>query len=260
MRTTVSPDYEHIRGFIASVPRLFDRGEGTLLFSGRNEVRLFRHGDVCLVAKRFKRHDIVKQAIYTFFRKDKARRAFENAAAIRARGFDTPAPIAYIEDIRGGMIRQVYYICEYTDMRPVRDELIEKEPYNARLAAEYARFVASLHQSGILHRDLNSTNTLYRCDGNGYRFQLIDINRMTFYDGKPVPKAERMENLTLLWRPDDMYMDVLEKYAAACGWTPEDIDRAVYVKLRHDRRWTRRKKFTGGLKGIGRLFRRLFGS
>lgn len=250
MRTTITPEYRHLQDFIDTIPSLFDRNEGTLLYSGRNEVRLFRHDDIQLVAKRFRRHDIVKQIVYTFFRRNKARRAFENAAAIRARGFDTPAPMACIEDIKGGIIKQVYYICEYADMRPIRDELIDKQPYNVRLATAYAGFVASLHGAGILHRDLNSTNTLYRHDGNSYTFQLIDINRMTFYDGHPVPKAERMENLTLLWRPDDMYMHVLKEYAGACGWTDADIDRAVYVKMRHDRRWTRRKRFTGALKAV----------
>jgi len=250
MRITLNPDYAALRGFIAAVPSLFDAGSGTLLYAGRNEVRLLGHGGTRLVAKRFKRHDALKQIIYTFFRKNKARRAFANAAALRARGFDTPVEIACIEDVRGGFVRQVYYVCEYTDMQPVRGELVEREPFNAGLAAAYARFVAALHGNGILHRDLNSTNVLYRRDGSGYSFQLIDINRMTFYSGTPVPKAERMENLTLLWRLTDVYMAVLREYAAACGWTEADINRAVLVKKRHDRRWTRRKQLTGALKAV----------
>lgn len=252
MKTTISPAYAHLQDFIASIPSLFDRGEGTLLYAGRNEVRLFEHGGVSLVAKRFRRHDVLKQVVYTFFRKNKARRAYANASLILARGFDTPAPVACMEDVRCGTVRQVYYICEYTSMQPVRGELIEKEPYNAALAAAYARFVASLHEAGILHRDLNSTNTLYSLDNGRYHFQLIDINRMTFYNGTSVPKAERMENLTLLWRLTDVYMAVLEEYARECGWTRADVDRAVYVKQRHDRRWTRRKRFTGMLKALFR--------
>lgn len=250
MRVTLNPDYAALRGFVASVPSLFDDGAGSLLYAGRNEVRLFEHNGKRIVAKRFKRHDILKQIIYTFFRKNKAARAFANAAAIRARGFDTPVEIACIEDVRGGLICNVYYICEYTDMQPVRSELIEKEPFNAALAVDYAHFVAALHNSGILHRDLNSTNVLFRKNGDRYSFQIIDINRMAFYAGASVPKAERMENLTLLWRLTDVYMAILEEYAAVCGWTEADIARAVLVKKRHDARWTRRKRFTGALKAM----------
>lgn len=249
MRTTINPAYVHLQDFIAGIPSLFDRGEGTLLYAGRNEVRLFNNGGARFVAKRFKRHDAFKQIVYTFLRKDKARRAFENAGIIRSRGFDTPVEIAFIEDVRCGLIKQVYYICEYTDMAPVRSELVDKEPYNAPLAADYARFVADMHAAGVLHRDLNSTNTLFRTDGTRHSFQVIDINRMTFYKG-PVPYAARMENLTLLWRLSPVYMAVLHSYADACGWTETDIGRAVEVKKRHDRRWTRRKQFTGILKRI----------
>lgn len=249
MKVTINPSYENLRSFIESLPQRFADGEGLSLYKGRNEVRLFNNGDMRLVVKRFKRHDAYKQVAYTFFRKNKARRAFENAGMIRARGFDTPVEIAYMEEVCCGLIKQVYYICEYTDMLPIRGELVEKEPYNAELAACYARFVAKMHAAGVLHRDLNSTNTLFRNDGTRYSFQVIDINRMTFYDGG-VPKAGRMENLTLLWRLTPVYMAVLRSYADASGWTEADIDRAVEVKRRHDRRWDRRKQFTGMLKRL----------
>lgn len=249
MKITLNPDHAAFGRFVASVPSLFVEGAGILLYSGRNEVRLLERDGMRIVAKRFRRHDILKRIIYTFFRESKARRAYNNAAALRALGFDTPAEIAFIEDVRGGFVRQAYYVCEYTDMQAVRGQL-EAKPYNSGFISCYARFVASLHDRGVLHRDLNSTNVLYRENADGYSFQLIDINRMTFYDNMPVPKAERMENLTLMWGFSDVYMAMLGEYAAACGWTDEDVARAVFVKKRHDRRWTRRKRFTRALKTV----------
>lgn len=248
MKITLNPDYSVLRGFIASIPSLFNADAGTVLYAGRNELRLFEHDGIRIVAKRFKRHSVFKQIIYTFFRKNKARRAFVNAKALRVRGFGTPVEIAYMEDSRMGIVRQVYYVCEYTDMQPIRSELIDKEPFNTALAVDYAHFVADLHDNGVLHRDLNPTNVLFRRDNGSYCFQLIDINRMTFYTNTSVPKAERMENLTLLWELTDMYMTVLGEYAAKCGWTAEDVNRAVLVKKRHDSRWIRRKRFTKALK------------
>ena len=179
------------------------------------------------MVKRYKRHDYLKSIIYTFFRKNKARRSYENAQELQKRGYDTPQPIAYWEDRSCGLIRQVYYACEYTDAQPIRPRLIDQEPFDEPLATAYVHFVASLHES--------------------YHFQLIDINRMRFFEGE-VPKAECMENLTLFWWLTDVYRFVLREYATIRRWTDEDIQQAIYVKERHDRRWIRRKNFTAIFK------------
>jgi len=260
---TVHPRYEQQRDFLVSLPEVFGAGDvdadgpktygsavggrqpsgGRLLYNGRNQIRLFTTGGQLFVVKRYKRHNWLKSIVYTFFRKNKALRSYENARRLRERGFATPHEVAYVEQRHLGLIRQVYYVCEYTDAQAIRPPLIEQEPFDRHLATDYARYVARLHEAGVLHRDLNPTNVLFRTTADGYAFELIDINRMRFYDG-PVPKGECMENLTLFWWLTDVYRFVLSEYSAARGWTAADQDEAVRVKQRHDRAWVRRKRLT----------------
>lgn len=244
MKIVVSPEYQSLSEWLVQVPRLFADNQGEVLYKGRNEIRLFEVEGVKLVVKRYKKHDIIKTLAYSFFRKNKARRSYENAVSLRQRSFQTPREVAYMECKTAGLITQVYYVCAYTGSEPIRPRLIEQEPFDETLATAYARYVASLHEAGVLHRDLNPTNVLFiTSPTTQYTFELIDINRMQFFDG-PVPKAECMENLTLFYWLTPAYRFILNEYARQRGWTENDIAEAIRVKERHDRRWVRRKKIT----------------
>ena len=244
MRVVANPEYQSLSEWLVQVPRLFADNQGEVLYKGRNEIRLFEVEGAKLVVKRYKKHDIIKTLVYTFFRKNKARRSYENAVSLRQRGFQTPREVAYMECSLAGLTTQVYYVCAYTGSEPIRPRLIEQEPFDETLATAYARYVASLHEAGVLHRDLNPTNVLFiTSPTTQYTFELIDINRMQFFDG-PVPKAECMENLTLFYWLTPAYRFILNEYARQRGWTENDIAEAIRVKERHDRRWVRRKKIT----------------
>lgn len=243
MRKIVNPNFLHLNDWIQQVPSLFKSGEGKILFTGRNQIRLFEIDGEELVVKRYKRHDIVKAFAYTFFRKNKACKSYENAVRLREYGFCSPQEVAYLECTFAGLIIQVYYICVYTDAKPIRPRLIEQKPFNEQLAVAYARYVASLHEAGVLHCDLNPTNVLFTEHNGNYGFELIDINRMRFYNG-PVPKEECMENLTLFYWLTPVYRFILDEYAHQRGWTEVDKVEAIHVKEKHDKRWICRKKIT----------------
>ncbi len=248
MNIIIAPEYEMLREQIESAPEAIDGSACEVLYNGRNKIAKLKpcKGHV-LVVKRYKRHDWLKSIIYTFFKPNKALCSFENARELRRRGFETPHEVAYIEEKKWGFITQVYYICAYTSKAPICAALTDKEPFDRELATAYAQYVASLHDAGVLHHDLNSTNVIYEKAAGECSFELIDINRMRFYNGA-VPKFESMKNLTLFSAFTDVYRYVLNAYAAARKWTGNDIDRAVKIKQRHDINWRRRKSFTRFLK------------
>lgn len=248
MNIVVSPEYEHLREWLSAIDELMVEGGCAVLHNGRNRVVLCKSpAGEKVVIKKYKRHDIIKKIAYTFFKNNKARSAYENAVELRKRGFETPREIAYIEKRDQGLITQVYFVSAYLGNSPISEQL----SFDKELAEQYAIYVASLHSKGVLHVDLNSTNVLFAKDSRGYRFSLIDINRMRFYE-KEVSKVECMENLALFWQFDEVYKRVLEVYAGARGWSGKDIDTAIRVKQRHDKRWIRKKR-------ISRFFKSLFG-
>ncbi len=248
MNIVISPKYEHLQGWLSNIATHMVSAGSIVLHNGRNKVVLCESPDgEKVVIKRYKRHDIIKKIAYTFFKNNKAKSAYENAVELRKRGFETPREVAYIEERAHGLVEQVYFISAYTGNGPISEQL----SFDKELATQYALYVASLHSKGILHVDLNSTNVLFAKDSKGYNFELIDINRMKFYDND-VPKTECMENLTLFWHFDEVYKHVLEVYAAARGWNEKETETAILIKQRHDKRWIRKKR-------ISRFFGRLFG-
>ena len=248
MNIVISSEHEYLRSWLSDIENIMDIANENILHNGRNKiVSCYSPKGEKLVIKKYKKHDIIKQLTYTFFKPNKAKRSFNNARELRERGFKTPQEVAYIEKRIHGLITQVYYICTYTDKKAIRGPLIDSEHFDKELAVRYAEYVATLHKKGVLHRDLNPTNVLFCKNGEDYQFELIDINRMHFYD-REVPKNECMENLTLFWWLSNVYKFILNIYADARGWNKKEIEEAIRVKQRHDKSWIRRKKFTGFFK------------
>lgn len=247
-QTVINPKYKFLKNRIEAIPQRFD--EGKLVYGGRNEIRSFDWNGFTVVTKRFKRLGFIKRVIYTFFRANKALRSYNNAMELIHRGVSTPEPVAYVGTLSHGLIKNLYYISAETHATDIKSELIDRKPWNRLMLEAYAAFVATLHEKGILHRDLNPTNVLYESDGKGgFTFTLIDVNRMTFYDGS-VPKAECMENLTLFWWLTPVYRAMLNAYATRRNWTQDDIAEAIHRKEVHDRHWIRRKRVTHPFKKL----------
>lgn len=218
LKVVVHPDYERLAEFAASVPRLFDSGQGRVLHSGRNEVRLFSVCGVDVVAKRYKRVNAIQRVVYSFFRKTKAERAYLFAQLFRERGVDTPHEIAYMEQSRGLLFETGYFLCENCPDPPAFDRLVTPERFDEPMAADLAAFIDYMHSRGILHGDMNFGNFLYRTDLAGhYRFTVIDTNRSHFRDGYPARK-ECLCNLRTATHRRDVYEYIVRAYARQRRW------------------------------------------
>ncbi|MDR0836202.1 MAG: lipopolysaccharide kinase InaA family protein, partial [Tannerella sp.] len=182
-KTVVSDTYKNpeILQFTEHLHECFETGQ--VLHNERNVIKSCQLKDANgtineIIVKRYKRPGWLQRIVYGFFRSSKAKRAFRNAHELRERGIDTPHEIAFTEQKCGGLLEYCYYVSESNRNRPIRDELIRPENFNRSMAAAFAAFAAELHEKGILHHDLNSTNVLYHLNDTHYNFSVIDINRM----------------------------------------------------------------------------------
>lgn len=225
MKTVINPSYDFLSGFIHSVAMRFET-EGEVIYSGRNILKRFEVEGTSLVVKSFKRPHIVNKIAYTFFRKSKACRSYEHGMEILKRGGCTPAPIAYIEEYKGGLINRSFYICLYFDeaetIRPYVDG-VKRDTDN--ILKSFAHFTADLHKQGILHIDFSPGNILFEKDSNGnYQFSLIDINRLCF---RELSKKEAYQNFSRLSFTEAISTELACWYAEYRDWNKEEAVKEI---------------------------------
>lgn len=252
----IAPEYKNCRfvnEFIKGILVMFEN-EGVLLYNERNTIKSFVVDDPefpfqRLVVKRFGNRNIFQSFSYSFFRDSKAVRAFHNASELRKRGIKTPQEFACIEEFRHGLLKSSYVITDFTDGRPIWDFFMASENFDETVAKEFARFAVELHEKGILHHDLNSTNVLYHLSEQGNYFSVIDINRMQIKAaGNELTPDECFENLTRFTGKMDLFEYVLRYYIHYRGWEENMIATAIKIKEVHDKQWIRRKMFFSKLK------------
>ena len=205
-----------------------------------------------MAVKRFKHLGFYKKLIY-FIRKSKAEKAYNNACLLKERGICTPEPIAYVE-IRNlcGMLVDAYYICEYVEMPPISDYLTpDDNMFDKLFAKSFASFVAELHDKGVLHHDLNSTNVRYLRCSTGFEYMLIDINRMTIYEQGRKPSLYKcFLNIARFSHLSDLFRCFVSNYLHERGLEESLFDDAIAVKEKHDKAYTHRKKVMGYVKRL----------
>lgn len=230
------------------------RDEGEVLHGGRNRVVALPLLGRRVVAKTFGVSALA--GMTGAFRRSKARKSYENALRLLSLGVDTPPPLAYAEErSRSGRLKSACYICGYDDTPSLADALTL---YGDVCMEAFADFVASLHQKGILHHDLNNTNVRVRRGADGrFRFSLIDLNRMSFQaDGKNLPLRRCFRNVCRFGFLDKSFMTFLDRYLSCRGLSPSLASAAVLVKARHDVRYSRRKAAKKRLRDLFRPSRR----
>ena len=159
MRVIVNPKYAHLQKEIEEVPRSF-QNEGDVVYDGRNVLKRISLGSIDVVVKSFKKPHIINRVVYSFFRQSKAERSYIYSMEIQQHGFDTPEPVAMIEQFQDGLLSHSYYICCYDGGETVRSLMDGKVEGNEDKLSAFARYTAALHQAGILHLDYSPGNIL----------------------------------------------------------------------------------------------------
>lgn len=211
----LNPKYLKLNEFVNSIRSDFHNlSHCRLLHDGRNKVKYVEILGEKLVVKSYERVSFVNRLLYGRLRQSKAVRAFRYAERLIELGIDTPRPVAAVDVYEGGVLRQSFFVSEYSDYQSA--EVVNSYPPMGEnlhpLMDALAKFIFDLHNVGVLHRDLNITNILYRKSEKGeYLFQLIDINRMDFK--RRISRRKRIKNMRRLSCSPAAYAYILERYA-----------------------------------------------
>ena len=224
MKILLNPAFESLRTFVEKVPDIFE-SEGNTIYKGRNEIKVFKVGNIEVNVKRYKIPMMFNRIVYTYFRNSKGKRAFYYPQQLLEKGFETPEPIAYIEMKKQGLIHFSYFIsvqCSYTHSFY---EFGNATPEQYEEAAKaFAHYTAKLHDAQIYHKDYSPGNILFdKVDGE-YHFSLVDINRMSFGE---VSKENGCANFARLWGETAFFELLASEYAKARGFDREECIRLV---------------------------------
>lgn len=230
MKIIIDPSFLSQADYISQIPAMLQRGEGELVYEGRNRVARFRYNGLSLMAKRFKRVNFIQQVVYSFCRQTKAERAYLFAETFRQRGIATPRRVAYMEQRRGGLFSVGYFVSIEAEGTEAHLLLREVQNFSHELADAVARQVVMMHSRGILHGDLNLSNFLCTEAADGYHFIMIDINRSRFTEGWPTDE-QCLKNLMRLTHRRDLYEYLIRSYARQRGWDEERTAQQALLLL-----------------------------
>ena len=212
MKTVINPAYKILNSFVTNIPSLFEQ-EGKLVYKARNQLKHYSVEGYDVIVKRYKKPFLINRIAYTFFRPSKAKRAFEYALKLLKIGVESPAPIAYIEQNKCGLLTHGYFISiyekDYADIRDLMDG-IQKDDL---LMKELSLYIAGLHNKGVLHLDMSPGNILYKKTENGIHFTLFDINRMQFR--RTISNEKRYKSFKRLSENESVLTEIAKRYAVA---------------------------------------------
>lgn len=187
----------------------------------RNSLKLFHLEDKIINIKSFRIPNLVNQIAYKFFRKSKAQRSFEYANKLQDLNVGTPQPIAYYEFKTLFLFKKSFYISEQVNCDLTYRELTTDFSYPdyENILRAFTRFTFDLHEKGIHFLDHSPGNTLIKKVKSGYKFFLVDLNRMEF---KTLDFETRIKNFSKLTIHKSMVEVMSDEYAKC---TDEDYNK-----------------------------------
>lgn len=126
----------------------------------------------------------LKKFIGNIFYPSQAMRSWVNGRRFLELGLATPRPLGYLENRKVGVLLSTILVTEFlTGARTLKEahaqlsETREKKEFIEGLA----RFVAALHNKGVVHGDLKASNILFRKDDmRRLHFYITDLASMKF--------------------------------------------------------------------------------
>ena len=214
----LSPECESFRSFMLSIPERFEKGEGTVIHKGRNELRKMTYDGKELVVKSFRTPNIINRWVYGVFRPSKAKRSFAHAKMLLDIGVGTPRPVGYLNIRKGLQFDRSYYVTFASDCPYTYEELFKRKfPYEDEVLAAVGHVTARLHH-GYAHKDYGRGNILFGQTPEGIKIEIVDLNRMDI--GQLDMKAG-CKNLERLPATPHMHRVLAEAYAKDRGFDPE---------------------------------------
>lgn len=209
-KAVINPKYQSLEEFIEELPLIFDES-GDVTYSARNTIKTFDIGEYTINVKSFKKPIFINQIAYVTIRSSKAKRSYLNALRLTELGFNTPKPIAYIEETKHKILANSYYLSVHDEfdgmLRELQTGTLES---HKELIRQFALFTAALHEKQVLHLDFSPGNILYKLKDGIYTFYLVDLNRMRF--DKPIDLDTACSSFRRLWGSDNMIRYMVEVY------------------------------------------------
>jgi len=229
IETCINPKFSHLDEFTKPLPERFDF-IGQEMKTGKTELRLVSVNGLLLTVKRFNRISLAHRILFSTICKSKARMAYEHSMLLAERDL-TPKPVAYIDIYSKGLLQTSFYICLYTDRRPVEEMLSLPVAEADEGLKSFARFTCRLHKAGIYHDDYTLNNVLYKYNGFSYDFSLIDNDNLRI--GR-YSRRRGIRNLRRLSLPVDKMAIVAAEYARESG-TNEliTLNAMIFYRLHH---------------------------
>jgi hypothetical protein len=242
----VGNEFAELKEFTVNLPHTFDR-MGLVLEDKRNVVKKVVTGQGTFVIKYFKGMYFLNRLAYSFFRKSKAVRSYLYARVLNAKGIPTPAPVAWINCYKLGVLTDSYFVSVYYPHKTFQEvmESFKKgdDRCKAPLLRALAAFCRRMHIMGAYHDDFSVGNILVDQTDNGYEFALVDLNRVKFQE---VSFGRGLRSFAKLNIPAEDLNVLIAEYAKLSGESSGDAAdvfwkhkkqasalRRIRKKLRH---------------------------
>ncbi|MDD2790481.1 MAG: lipopolysaccharide kinase InaA family protein [Sulfurimonas sp.] len=222
----LNPQYKNFEDDLLNIKEIF-KGSDASIHKARNELKIVElHGIKCVV-KSFKVPHIVNRVAYTHFREGKAKKSYLNAMKLQELGVNTPEAIGIIEFFENGLLAESYFISvmEKNDFT-IREVFHHTVSTYADILKDFAKFTYEIHQKGVWHVDYSLGNILVTVEDEGFKFSLVDINRMEF---RTISPYEGLTNFNKFWAKDDNDLVILAtEYANLAGI---DVKKAIDIVI-----------------------------